>query len=296
VGIVSRVEWVEVARDVYLGAYEPLTINICVIRDRDRLVVVDSRASATEGAQLVADLTWFAPARVQALINTHAHFDHTFGNQHFGYGSATAVPIYGHHLLPAHLDQYEGPRLEAWRSGSGNEPTRDWDDIVITPPTHLVRIRQQYRLGARRLELIPLPPGHTDTDLVVHVPDADTWVVGDVIEASGPPMFGSGCYPLEFPGSLRGLLSEISPADTIVPGHGPLVDLSFAVAQLKDIADLATRLRALHRSKATQHQAFTAIQAVPSVRVDGLALAVARAYSSLASPASATPPRSAFSS
>lgn len=57
VRIVSRVEWVEVARDVFVGAYEPLTINICVIRDRDRLVVVDSRASATQGAQLVADLT-----------------------------------------------------------------------------------------------------------------------------------------------------------------------------------------------------------------------------------------------
>ena len=86
-GIVSRVEWVEVARDVFVGAYEPLTINICVIRDRDRLVVVDSRASATEGAELAADLTWFAPARAQALINTHAHFDHTFGNQRFGHGS-----------------------------------------------------------------------------------------------------------------------------------------------------------------------------------------------------------------
>ena len=278
----SRVEWVEVARDVFVGAYEPLTINICVIRDRDRLVVVDSRASATEGAELVADLTWFAPARVQALINTHAHFDHTFGNQHFGSGSATAVPIYGHHLLPAHLDQYEGPRLQAWRSGGGNEPARDWDDIVITPPTHLVNTRQSYRLGARRLELIPLSPGHTDTDLVVRVPDADTWVVGDVIEASGPPMFGSGCYPLEFPDSLRALLSEIGPADSIVAGHGPLVDRSFAVAQLTDITHLAKRLRSLHRSEATEHEAFTAIQADPSLRVDGLHLAVARAYSSLA--------------
>jgi glyoxylase-like metal-dependent hydrolase (beta-lactamase superfamily II) len=146
--------------------------------------------------------------------------------------------------------------------------------------------RQQYRLGGRRLELIALSPGHTDTDLVVHVPDADTWVVGDVIEASAPPMFGSACYPLEFPGSLRGLLSEISSGDTIVPGHGPLVDLSFAVAQLTDITDLATRIRALHRSKAIQQQAFTAIQAIPSLRVDGLELAVALAYSSLASPAS----------
>jgi hypothetical protein len=94
-------------------------------------------------------------------------------------------------------------------------------------------------------------------------------------------MFGSGCYPLEFPDSLRGLLSEIRPADTIIPGHGPVVDRSFAIAQLTDITTLATRLRALHRSEATQHQAFTAIQAVPSLRVDGLELAVAKAYSSL---------------
>ena len=278
----SGVGWVEVARDIFVGAYEALTINICVIRDRDRLLVVDSRASATEGAELVAELTWFTPARVQALVNTHAHFDHTFGNQHFGAGSSTPVPIYGHHLLPAHLDQYEAPRLAAWRRGSGNEPTRDWDDVVITPPTHLVRARQVYQLGSRRLELLPLSPGHTDTDLVVHVPDADTWVVGDVIEASGPPMFGSGCFPLEFPASLRGLLSEIGPEDTIVPGHGPLVDHSFAVAQLTDITDLATRLRALHSSKATEHEAFTAIQAVPTLRFDGLQLAVARAYSSMA--------------
>ncbi len=224
--IVSTVEWVEVARDVFVGAYEPLTINICVIRDGDQLVVVDSRSSATEGAELAADLAWFAPARVQALINTHAHFDHTFGNQHFGSGSAMSVPIYGHQLLPAHLDQYERPRLEAWRRGGGNEPPRDWDDVVITPPTHLVGTRQQYQLGARRLELIALPPGHTDTDLVVHVPDADTWVVGDVIEASGPPMFGSGCYPLEFPTAW----GDCSPRSARLTRSSPATVLSSTAA------------------------------------------------------------------
>ena len=104
---------------MFVGAYEPLTINICVIRDRDRLVVVDSRASATEGAQLVADLTWFAPARVQALINTHAHFDHTFGNQNLvrlGDGRADIRPS------PAvtHLDQYE---VLDWRHGEAEAGT-----------------------------------------------------------------------------------------------------------------------------------------------------------------------------
>jgi Metallo-beta-lactamase superfamily len=119
---------------VFVGAYEPLTINICVIRDRDRLVLVDSRASATEGAQLAADLTWFAPAQVQALINTHAHFDHTFGNQHFGHGSATAVPIYGHHLLPAHLDQYERPRLEASIARPDEDDRSSGSEAAISDP------------------------------------------------------------------------------------------------------------------------------------------------------------------
>jgi hypothetical protein len=37
-----------------------------------------------------------------------------------------------------------------------------------------------------------------------------------------------------------GVLSEITPADTIVPGHGHLVDGGFAIVQLTDITDLAT--------------------------------------------------------
>ena len=106
---------------MFVGAYEPLTINICVIRDGDQLVVVDSRSSATEGAELAADLTWFAPARVQALINTHAHFDHTFGNQHFGSGDrrclCRSTAINGCRRISPVL----ASSPEAWRRGAGNE-------------------------------------------------------------------------------------------------------------------------------------------------------------------------------
>jgi glyoxylase-like metal-dependent hydrolase (beta-lactamase superfamily II) len=45
-------------------------------------------------------------------------------------------------------------------------------------------------VGQRAVNLLPLGPGHTDTDLLVHVPDARTWIVGDVVEASGPPVYG----------------------------------------------------------------------------------------------------------
>ena len=278
--VVTTGGWDELSEGVFLRAYDHLDINICVIRDGDRLLVIDSRASPTEGAELMAELEVFAPAHVNALVNTHAHFDHTFGNQQFGPASPLNVAIYGHHLLPAHLDQYERPRLAAWRAQSAHEPPRDWHDVVLTPPTHLVASRGFLQLRDRVVELIPLGPGHTDTDLVIRVCGADIWIVGDIVEASGPPMYGSGCYPLELPGTLRRLLDEIGASSQVVPGHGPVVDRDFALAQLADVTAMAAHLRAAHDSGATVQEAL-ASQATWPFPVDGLQLAVSRAFAAL---------------
>ena len=48
---------------------------------------------------------------VRWVVNTHAHFDHTFGNARFGPDSDLGAPIYGHERVPAHLDAYERPML-----------------------------------------------------------------------------------------------------------------------------------------------------------------------------------------
>lgn len=169
---------------------------MCVVRGHNEVLVIDTGSSPAEAAAIEADLRQLGSIAVVGAVNTHAHFDHSFGNQHFGPGSALDVPIYGHHRMPAHLCEYETPRLENWRRGTGDEPVRDWAEIVITGPSRLVATRETIAVGGRAVELWPLGPGHTDTDLVVHVPDANTWIVGDVVEESGPPMYGSGCFPL----------------------------------------------------------------------------------------------------
>jgi glyoxylase-like metal-dependent hydrolase (beta-lactamase superfamily II) len=273
---VNYAAWREVAEDVFMRSYRNLDLNIVVVRSDGELMLVDSRSSPAEARELVSDLRQFAPAAVRALVNSHAHFDHTFGNQVFG---SLSVPIYGHHLVPAHLDDYERPRLAAWRAGSGSEPPRDWADVVITAPSELVNSRQTVALGTRMVELIPLGRGHTDNDLVLRVADSDTWIVGDVIEASGPPMFGSGCFPLELPATLHGLLAEIKPADTIVPGHGPVVDRGFAAAQLRDLSTMAEQLRSIHAAGATVEEALN--QDNWPFPVEGLKLAITRAFTSL---------------
>ena len=101
--------------------------------------------------------------------------------------------------------------------------------MQITPPTDLVHTKTSLQIGERTVDLCPMSPGHTDNDLVVKVADANTWLVGDVVEASGPPMYGSGCYPLWLPEQLATLLAGINDDAVVVPGHGPVVDRSFVV-------------------------------------------------------------------
>ena len=160
------------------------------------------------------------------------HFDHTFGNQVF-----TGVPIYGHQRVPAHLAAYEAPMLAEWLA-RGEEPVEEWAEVEITPPTVLVGQELRIVVGDRFVDLLHLGRGHTDNDIVLHVPDASAWIVGDLVEESGPPMYGSGCFPLEWPGTSAALANRLGQADVVVPGHGKPVTRPFVEAQQAQLAAL----------------------------------------------------------
>jgi glyoxylase-like metal-dependent hydrolase (beta-lactamase superfamily II) len=241
----SGVGWNEVAAGVFHRRYDPLDVSVCVIRGPDGIAVVDTRSSPRQADEIRADLRELGGAPVRWVINTHAHFDHTFGNQRFGPGSDLGAPIYGHLRVPAHLDEYERPGL-ARRVASGEEPADEWPEVVITPPTELVGDRHVLDLGGRAVHLLHLGRSHTDNDLLVHVPDAAAWLLGDVIEESGPPVYGPDSFPLEWPWTLARLLALLGDSDVLVPGHGRAVGPSFVRDQQAQIAGVADLIRELH--------------------------------------------------
>jgi glyoxylase-like metal-dependent hydrolase (beta-lactamase superfamily II) len=231
--------WTELADGVFHHRYDPLDVSVCLVRGEDGLLLVDTRCNPREAEQIVTDAAALTTLLIRWVVNTHAHYDHTFGNQRF----AAEAQIYGHARIPAHFDAYEQPRLDAWAADPAAEPQHDWDGVRPTPPTHLIAAPTCLDLGGREVRLIPLQPGHTDTDMVVQVPDADVWIVGDVVEESGPPMYGSGSFPLEWPDVLDRLADLLGVRSVVVPGHGRPVDRDFVVRQagtLRRVADAIT--------------------------------------------------------
>lgn len=236
--------WTELADGVFRHRYDPLDIGICVVRGAAGLLLVDTRSSHREADEIRADLRRLG-GPVRWVVNTHAHFDHTFGNARFGPGSDVGAPIWGHERVPAHLDQFERVMLADW---AVNDLARreEWAEVVITPPDVLVGDSATIDLGDRVVELAHLGRGHTDNDLVLHLPDCAVWLAGDLLEESGPPCYGSGSFPLDWPGTIAALLARVGADDIVVPGHGAVITTDYAAAQQVELQRTADLIRALY--------------------------------------------------
>jgi glyoxylase-like metal-dependent hydrolase (beta-lactamase superfamily II) len=274
------VSWVEVAAGVFQRRYNPLDVSVCVIRGSDGLAVVDTRSSPRQADQILADLRELGNMPVRWVINTHAHYDHCFGNQRFGPGSDRSIPIYGHARVPAHLDACERPLLAEWIA-RGEEPAEEWREVVITPPTELVGDRHRLDLRDRAVDLLHLGRGHTDNDLLLHIPDAQAWLLGDLIEESGPPCYGADSFPLDWPVTVTRLLSLLADGDVLVPGHGRPVDPPFARAQQEQLAEVADLIRELHADRVPVGQALEAGGRRWPLPAGGLAPAIEAGYAQL---------------
>lgn len=273
--------WTELAPGVYQRRYQPLDVSVCVVRGGAGLLVADTRSSHREADEIGADLRELGTLPVRWVVNTHAHYDHTFGNARFGPASDLGAPIYGHERLPAHLDDYERPMLADWIA-RGVEPVDEWREVVITPPTVLVGAALTLDLGDRAAELLHLGRGHTDNDLLVRIPDAGVWLVGDLVEESGPPSYGPDSFPLEWPATIARLRAALDDGDVLVPGHGAVVDAGFVSAQQAQLAEAAALIRELHAAGVPLERAVAEGGDRWPFPTDGMAGAVEDGYRQLA--------------
>lgn len=272
----------EVADRIWVARYDWFDVNVTAIGGGDGLLVVDTHASALAAQEVVADLRALGAGEVRGIVNTHEHFDHTFGNGELraSYGD---IPIHAHETAAA-ATVPAGERIKAAYDAEPDDPHREEVQATeIVPADRTFSSAVSLDLGDRFVELVHPGRGHTGGDLVVRVPDADVLLAGDLVEESalrrGVPGFGADCYPLEWPWTLDVVLGLTTSASVVVPGHGAPVDREFVEEQRNAIGIVADNIRTLAGQGVPVEDALAATQwPYPA---EELADAVRRGYAQL---------------
>ena len=229
-------DWLEVGDRVFVRRYatwgdEPFDQNIGVVLGRDGLVVIDTRASHRLADELTVEISALSHLAIAAAVNTHHHWDHTFGNARF-----LPSPIWGHARCAERVRD-EGDAMRSRVSSQAPEYADELREVVLTPPDQIFSEAAMIDLGDRLLQLAHLGRGHTDNDIVIDVPDAGVLFAGDLLENDAAPSYGDA-FPSAWAATVRERLLPMV-QDAVVPGHGGVGDRAFVAAQAADLAAMA---------------------------------------------------------
>jgi len=236
-----RAAFREVAPGVYVLRYPVLDVNTTLVVGYGGALVVDTLSGNGQGRELLEAVRAVTPAPL-TIVNTHHHFDHWFGN--WAVAREQGAAVWAHHEAAAIIAR-EAEKLRAEAAASFPELTEELLGATLLAPNRTVHHESTVDIGGRRVVLRHLGRGHSPSDLVVEVPDADVVLAGDLVEEGAPPAFGDS-YPLEWAETLAELLSRSSPSTVVVPGHGAVVDREFVRGQHEELTALSWLIRDGH--------------------------------------------------
>lgn len=178
--------------------------NIAISTGEDGIVVVDT-CGAGVSEQLLAAVKRVSGKPIRFVINTHAHGDHSGGDAAF----QRFAPVIAHDSVRK-------------RMASGNEVTGDKPSPPEALPIITFDGEITLHFNGEEIQLLKLPAGHTDGDVVVFFKNANIACMGDVFMSPsvsfGDRWFGGGMLALI--GELEFVLPRIAADAKVVPGHG----------------------------------------------------------------------------
>lgn len=185
-------------------------VNNCgvVVDPAGTAVLVDTTSTERRNRAVLAEVAKVSRGAPRAVVNTHHHPDHTYGN---GFLPPQTVVI-GHEKCREEV-------LVAGLEATKVITTPDYGDLVLRPPELTFADRMTLHLEGFPVELEHVGRAHTSNDVVVWLPEQKVLFAGDLAFAGGQP------FVLE--GSVTGFRSavarmrELAP-QVLAPGHGPV--------------------------------------------------------------------------
>lgn len=204
--------------------------NIGVLAGDEGVLLIDAEWPQLHDKVLAA-VTHISPKPIRYLVNTHWHWDHVGAD---GLFARNGVVIFS----SSQTRDYIAKEQAAGTPGPDAPYARDPAAIpVVTVDQGL-----QFHLAGQTVELIHVPPAHTNGDLIVRFVEADVIQTGDT--------FFHGFYPdIDQPhgGTIDGMIAlydtlykMCGPNTRIIPGHGP-------VAKREDVREYQGMLREVRK-------------------------------------------------
>ena len=200
--------------------------NIGVLAGDEGVLLIDAEWPQLHDKVLTA-VAHISPQPVRYLVNTHWHWDHVGGDGLFG---KAGVVIFSSEQTREYIEKAQATKTSP--PGSPYAP----DPAAI--PVVTVNNGVKFHLSGQTVEIIHVPPAHTNGDLIVRFVEADVIQTGDT--------FFHGFYPdIDQPhgGTLDGMIAlydtlykMCGPNTKIIPGHGP-------VANRDDVREYQAMLR-----------------------------------------------------
>ena len=223
----GQLGWQEVAPRIWIRRNAAFDVNTGLVIGDERALLIDTGAGPAmardiyDAARALTDLPLTA-------VNTHAHFDHYFGNALMlargvediwaTAGCAASIRENGDSHRPQAADA-EPEMAAAMGENTGiTEPTK----LVEDTPVDL-------DLGGISVTLFHLGRGHTDHDLLVGA--GDVLFTGDLVEQGADPQFEDS-FPKDWIRTLGKIAALEDLYSVFVPGHGEPVGMDFVTTQM----------------------------------------------------------------
>jgi glyoxylase-like metal-dependent hydrolase (beta-lactamase superfamily II) len=208
--------------------------NWYLVEDGDRLTVVDSGVPTSwRSFHDALEQLGRQPADVEAVVLTHAHFDH------LGFAekarSELGVPVYVHENdvpLTRHPWRYDHERPRSWYFATQVRAlpmvaafvrNRAW----FPPPVKEVTRYENGSLPVPGSPRVVFCPGHTLGHCALHFPDRDTLIAGDALVMLDPytarrgPCIVARAATADSDRNMRSLDALVETgAGTVLTGHG----------------------------------------------------------------------------
>lgn len=207
-------EIVELTNGVYARLHEGLT-NAGILIGDDSVLVIDSLRVPSFGRDLIKDVKHLTDKPIQYVVDTHSHWDHSWGNEEFPDST-----IIGHTNCRTEMLDLEAREWWMERVVSANDPwSEEAKGVRITPPDLTFDTSMSLYFGGRQVELIYLGRAHTSGDIFIHLPDDKLLFTGDVAQDGGVPFMLDG-YAKDWV-DTDSRLAEL-PIERFMAGHGPI--------------------------------------------------------------------------